>query len=80
MKTKKLKTLENVKYKFKAHFRPAKSVIFERLNFNKTVQQPGQSIHAFVTQFLIESVKCEYGGMRDDLRRDRIVVGCMMMD
>ena len=69
------KTLENVKNKFDAHFRPAKSVIFERLKFNKTVQQPGQSIHAFVTQLLIQSDECEYGEMRDDLVRDRIVVG-----
>ena len=69
------KTLENVKNRFDAHFRPAKSVIFERLKFNKTVQQPGQSIHAFVTQLLIQSDECEYGEMRDDLVRDRIVVG-----
>jgi predicted aspartyl protease len=60
---------------FDAYFEPVKNVIFERSVFNKMVQEPGQSLHQFIVKLQVQSDNCEYGTMRDDLVRDRIVVG-----
>ncbi|XP_067937312.1 uncharacterized protein [Watersipora subatra] len=38
-------------------------------------QQPGQSLHQFIVKLQAQSENCDYGDMRDDLVRDRIVVG-----
>ena len=69
------KTLQKVLDKFDLHFRPVKNLIFERLRFNQIVQLPGQSIHDFITALQTQAESCEYGTMKSDLIRDRIVVG-----
>lgn len=69
------KTLANTLVKFDQHFRPVKNVIFERLRFNQIVQTRGQSIHDFITALQTQAESCDYGEMKSDLIRDRIVVG-----
>ncbi|XP_067949927.1 uncharacterized protein [Watersipora subatra] len=71
----KKKTLANCIKFFDAYFEPVKNVIFERSVFNKMTQQPGQSLHQFIVKLQVQSENCDYGDMRDDLVRDRIVVG-----
>lgn len=57
-----------VKGKFKAHFVVKRNVIFERAKFNL-------SINKMVSQWIICLAEyCEFGTLRDDLIRDRIVV------
>lgn len=69
------KTLAATLEKFDQHFRPVKNVIFERLRFNQIVQTRDQSIHDFITALQTQAESCEYGTMKADLVRDRIVVG-----
>jgi predicted aspartyl protease len=60
---------------FNKHFKPQKNVIFERAQFNRRNQQPGETTEQYISTLyrLVES--CEYGDMKDSLLRDRIVVG-----
>jgi hypothetical protein len=68
------KTLANVIRKFDAHFEPVKNVIYERVKFN-SLKQGDLPIHQFITQLQTQADKCDYGDMKDELIRDRIVVG-----
>ena len=56
-------------------FKKRRNVIFERARFNRRCQLPGESAEQYITALynLIDS--CEYGTLKDDLLRDRIVVG-----
>lgn len=69
------KTYVNVLAKFDTYFRPVKNVIFERLRFNQIIQLQGQSIQDFITALQTQADNCEYTTMRDEMVRDRIVVG-----
>jgi hypothetical protein len=71
----KKKTLANVIKFFDEYFEPVKNVIYERLVFNQMVQDSSESIHAFVVRLQTQSENCEYGVMKPELVRDRIVVG-----
>ena len=61
--------------KAKGHFAPAPSCIVERYKFNTRVQQPSESVAAFVAQLRALSTHCEFGDMLEDMLRDRIVCG-----
>lgn len=68
------KNLTNVLKFFDRHFEPVKNVIYERVKFNSMVQ--GElSIHQFITNIQTQADVCEYGTMRLELIRDRIIVG-----
>lgn len=69
------RTFDRVVVKFDQHFQPAKNIIYERLLFNRLVQGEGQPIHKFITAVQTQAANCEYGGLNNDLVRDRIVVG-----
>ena len=64
-----------VKGKFEAHFVVKRNVIFERAKFNLRSQQDGESVDNFITDLYCLAEYCEFGTLRDDLIRDRIVVG-----
>lgn len=68
------RTLDNVIAMFDRHFEPVKNVIFERVKFN-SIKQGTQSIHQFITQLQSQADNCDYGDMREEMIRDRIVVG-----
>ena len=61
--------------KFKAHFMKKRNVIFERAKFNQRRQEEGESVDDFVTSLYRLSEHCRYSDLRDELIRDRIVVG-----
>ncbi|XP_050504398.1 uncharacterized protein LOC126883193 [Diabrotica virgifera virgifera] len=63
--------------KFDAHFIPQKNVIFERFKFNTRSQQPGESVDAYITALHSLAEHCSYGALKDELIRDRIVVGVL---
>ena len=51
------------------------NVIFERAKFNKRSQEVGESAENFITAVHMLAEHCKYGVLREELIRDRIVVG-----
>ena len=68
------KTLANTIRFFDNHFEPVKNVIFERAKFN-SMKQNDLSIHQFIVNLQSQAVHCDHGEVKNDLIRDRIVVG-----
>lgn len=66
-----------VKSKFEGHFIPCTNVIFERAKFNRRKQEANESVEAFITDLHKLAETCEYGSLKDDLIRDRLVVGLL---
>lgn len=68
------KTLNNIP--FGGHFEPVKNAIYERMKFNRIVQGD-LPIHqlTYIINLQTQANVCEYGDMKDELVRDRIVVG-----
>ena len=61
--------------KFEEFFKVRKNTIYERARFNRRDQRKGESSEQYITA-LYELVKnCEYGDLRDEMLRDRLVVG-----
>ena len=73
--TEKAKQYSVVKGKFEADFVVKRNVIFERAKFNLRSQQDGASVDNFITDLYCLAEDYEFGTLRDDLIRDRIVVG-----
>ena len=67
--------LDKVLKKFDDYCNPLKSVIFERFHFNKASQAENEPVDNFVLRLKQLSRDCEFGELRDQLIRDRIVVG-----
>ena len=63
--------------KFEAHFVKKRNVIFERAKFNQRRQEEGEPVDDFVTSLYCLSEHCKYGNLRDEMIRDRIVVGLL---
>ena len=68
-------TLDVLIKKFKDYFEPKKNVVFERFKFNSRVQQPGETADTFITSLYSLADSCEYGDIKEELIRDRIVIG-----
>lgn len=64
-----------VKGMFDSHFVQRRNVIFERAKFNRRRQEEGESVEAFITALYTLAEHCGYGGLHDEMVRDRIVVG-----
>jgi len=57
------------------HFAQRTNTIAERARFNKRSQQPSEKIEEFIHALHHLADRCHYGTLRDELIRDRIVVG-----
>lgn len=68
-------TFNSVKTEFDKYFPPKKNVIFERLKFNSRVQKPDESADSFITSLHSLAERCDYGTLKNELIRDRIVIG-----
>lgn len=66
---------KNVTEALNQHFGTKTNIIFERAQFNKRVQFPGEPIEKYISDLHILAEKCNYGVLKDELIRDRIVVG-----
>ena len=64
-----------MKAKFDGHFVKRRNVIYERARFNQRVQEPGESVDAFITALYGLAEHCGYAGLHDEMIRDRILVG-----
>lgn len=60
---------------FDGFFIPKKNVIYERARFNKRMQQASETVDSFITALYALGENCEYGGLHNELLRDRLVVG-----
>ena len=54
---------------------PQRNVIYERALFNSRKQEPGEPVEEFITALHTLVEYCDYGDLRDQMVRDRIVVG-----
>lgn len=68
-------TLKKTLDAFKRYFAPRTNVIFERFKFNTRKQNQGEPIDAFITDLHAMAEKCQFGELKDELIRDRVVVG-----
>ena len=68
-------TFEDVKAKFESHFIARRNVIYERAKFNQRCQSEGESVDEFITSLYKLSEHCNHGTLKDELIRDRLVVG-----
>ena len=59
---------------FDSFFKVRKNVIFERACFNSQCQD-GKSVEQFITSLYQLVEDCEYGALKDQMVRDRLVVG-----
>ena len=50
-------------------------MIFECCKFNQRKQEEGESVDSFITALHGFAEHCNYGGLRNEMIRDRIVVG-----
>ena len=73
----KRKVYDTVKTKLEVHFIKKRNVIFERSKFNRRIQQPGESVDSFITALHCLAKHCQYGNLRGEMIRDRIVVGLL---
>ena len=60
---------------FDKHFKVHRNVIYERARFNKRDQREGESAEEYIAALYQLVETCEYGTFRDELLRDRLVVG-----
>ena len=56
-------------------FKVRKNTIYERARFNRRDQREGESIEQYLTALYELIENCDYGDLKDELLRDRIVVG-----
>ena len=61
--------------KFDAFFQVRKNIIFERARFNHRSQKEEESVEQFITSLYSLAESCDYGAMKDEMIRERIVVG-----
>ena len=69
------KKYDRVVEEFANYFKVRKNVIYERARFNKRNQLSGESVEEFITEVHRLGDSCDFGGMKEDLIRDRLVVG-----
>ncbi|CAC5425288.1 unnamed protein product [Mytilus coruscus] len=69
--------LENVKVKeqFDKYFIVRRTFIFEHSKFNKRIQDDDEGVESFVTSLYTLTEHCGYNDLRQEMIRDRIVVG-----
>ena len=51
------------------------NIIFERAKFNRRSQREGESAEQYITELYELIDFCEYGGLKEEMLRDRLVVG-----
>ena len=69
------KDYDDVMNKFDGYFVQRKSPIFERAKFNQRVQAETETVDQFVTALYALVEHCEYQGLKEQMIRDRLVVG-----
>ena len=66
--------------KYDGYFYPKRNVIHERACFHLRVQRPGEKVEMFIRALYDLSEHCDFGAIKDEHIRDRIVVGILDKD
>ena len=61
--------------KFEEYFKPKKNLTVLRHKFNSRIQGATETADQFITDLKLLSLDCEYGALREEMIRDRLVVG-----
>ena len=69
------KVYATVLAKFDGYFKVRRNVIFERARFNRRNQEEGETAGKYITELYTLAENCNYGDLRDEMIRDRLVVG-----
>ncbi|KAG5887773.1 hypothetical protein JTB14_035120 [Gonioctena quinquepunctata] len=62
---------------FEKYFIPRRNIIYERFKFHSTIQKPGGPIESFIKNLHSVAEYCNYGTLKEEFIRDRIVVGML---
>ena len=69
------KKYDTVHSKFDSFFDVRKNVIYERAKFNQRNQKEGETAKQYITTLYRLVETCDYDGLKDEMLRDRLVVG-----
>ena len=69
------KKYDTVVAKLDSFFQVRKNTIFERATFNRHCQGEDETAEEFTTTLFALAENCNYGDLREELIRDRLVVG-----
>ena len=69
------KVYDTVVGKFDAFFKVRRNVIFERARFNRRNQLDGETAEQYIMELYRLAESCDYGDLKDEMIRDRLVVG-----
>ena len=61
--------------KFDSYFDVRRNTIFERVRFNSRVEKEGESVEQYITELYDLVEFCACGVLKDEMPRDRLVVG-----
>ena len=70
-------SLDKVKTALNGYFAAHRNVIVEQAWFNRRRQNPSESVDTFIQDLYHLAENCEYGTLKDELIRDRIIVGVL---
>jgi hypothetical protein len=68
-------SLPTVKEKFTNYFTPTTRTTFQRFLFNSMNQHQDEKALEFIARIKLQAEKCEFGALKNELVRDRIVIG-----
>ena len=69
------KKYDRVLEKLNGFFKVRRNLVFERAHFNQRSQGENESVEKYITELYHLAEICEYGDLKEQLLRDRIVVG-----
>ena len=69
------KDYERVLDKFDTYFKVRVNIILERAKFNRRCQKEGESAEEYISALYSLVETCNYGNLKDEMIRDRLVVG-----
>ena len=58
-----------------SYFQVRRNTIFERARFNRRCQREGESMEQYITELYSLIEFCAYGDLKEQMLRDRLVVG-----
>ncbi|CAB4044721.1 Transposon Ty3-G Gag-Pol poly, partial [Paramuricea clavata] len=61
--------------KFEEYCKPRKNIIMERYKFNTRVQRKNETADQYVTELKLIAKNCNFGSLKDELIRNRLVYG-----
>ena len=70
-------SVDKVKTALNGYFAAHRNVIVEQAWFNRRRQNSSESVDTFIQDLYRLAENCEYGTLKDELIRDRIIVGVL---